>query len=218
MNKSVKKFIIISVVSAMIVQIFPSVRISAEKSYLPDSIYLADYKKIDGDITVGKIDDGKSLDECYLYHPANKETIFSFVSDDGASNDYLYRDIFANRNVACTVPIVGNYLASPSDSASVITLNQALALQNKYGYEIASHSFDHIRLSSISDDLTKLESQFTQSIEFFNGVGLNVENLFLPFDDYNDTVLECASKYFNAVRTSDIGVNDPFDSKHLKTY
>lgn len=105
---------------------------------------------ISSDVSIGQVPTGITInkDNSNLVVPASSK--FSFTSDDGAQNDWNYRDVFDARGVSCVIPLVEDYvtgrlLSNPIDLSTFITL------QNDYGYEIGSHSYDHVKLTDYTN-------------------------------------------------------------------
>ena len=139
--------------------------------------------------------------------------IVSFISDDLYMADYTKKDWFKELGCAYTIPVV----CSRINSDSYPTLEQVLELQNDYGYEIASHTFNHVDLTNQTDEA--MEEELKSSFEFLNKNGLRCENFMIPFGKYNNKVLAVASKYYRSIRSSEEDYNSiGLDTTHIKSF
>ena len=139
--------------------------------------------------------------------------IVSFISDDLYMADYTKKDWFKELGCAYTIPVV----CSRINSDGYPTLEQVLELQNDYGYEIASHTFNHVDLTNQTDEVMKEELK--SSFEFLNKNGLRCENFMIPFGKYNNKVLAVASKYYRSIRSSEEDYNSiGLDTTRIKSF
>ena len=139
--------------------------------------------------------------------------IVSFISDDLYMADYTKKDWFKELGCAYTIPVV----CSRINSDGYPTLEQVLELQNNYGYEIASHTFNHVELDKQTDEV--MEEEIKSSFEFLNKNGLRCENFMIPFGKYNNKVLAVASKYYRSIRSSEEDYNSiGLDTTHIKSF
>ena len=153
---------------------------------------------------------GKIVQKVYSDRP---KCIVSFISDDLYMADYTKRDWFKELGCAYTIPVV----CSRINSDGYPTLEQVLELQNDYGYEIASHTFNHVDLSKQTDEV--MEKEIKSSFEFLNKNGLRCENFMIPFGGYNNKVLAVASKYYRSTRSSEEDYNSiGLDTTHIKSF
>ena len=139
--------------------------------------------------------------------------IVSFISDDLYMADYTKKDWFKALGCAYTIPVV----CSRINSDGYPTLEQVLELQNDYGYEIASHTFNHVDLTNQTDEV--MEEELKSSFEFLNKNGLRCENFMIPFGKYNNKVLAVASKYYRSIRSSEEDYNSiGLDTTRIKSF
>ena len=139
--------------------------------------------------------------------------IVSFISDDLYMADYTKKDWFKALGCAYTIPVV----CSRINSDGYPTLEQVLELQNNYGYEIASHTFNHVDLTNQTDEV--MEEELKSSFEFLNKNGLRCENFMIPFGKYNNKVLAVAAKYYRSTRSSEEDYNSiGLDTTHIKSF
>ena len=139
--------------------------------------------------------------------------IVSFISDDLYMADYTKKDWFKELGCAYTIPVV----CSRINSDGYPTLEQVLELQNDYGYEIASHTFNHVQLDKQTDEV--MEEELKSSFEFLNKNGLRCENFMIPYGAYNNKVLAVASKYYRSIRSSEEDYNSiGLDTTRIKSF
>jgi len=80
------------------------------------------------------------------------------------------------------------------------------------GHQIASHTWNHAHLSAIRNR-TELESQFEQVIQALRKIaGVSPAFMRPPYGEYNDQVLEVASKYGQTVAIWDFDSGDSVGS------
>ena len=153
---------------------------------------------------------GKIVQKVYSDRP---KCIVSFISDDLYMADYTKKDWFKALGCAYTIPVV----CSRINSEGYPTLEQVLELQNDYGYEIASHTFNHVSLDQQTDEV--MEKELKSSFEFLNKNGLRCENFMIPYGAYNNKVLAVAAKYYRSTRSSEEDYNSiGLDTTHIKSF
>jgi len=139
--------------------------------------------------------------------------IVSFASDDWSPNDWSYRDIFVGRNVECTIYTVVNNISQEGDESWI----NLITLQNTYGYEIASHTINHPRLTELSQDQQKFE--IVDSKKQLIDLGFDCKNFSVPFGDYNDDVINIAASVYRSTRISENeNLSSPYNFNLLKTF
>ena len=104
------------------------------------------------------------------------------------------------------------------NASSIETPNfmTAAELQHMHdaGHEFASHSYDHVDLTSIGTD--RLHNEMRKSKDALTAAGLDTDNLAPPFGRSDPQVDWYASQYFDIMRGTDQGINtrqnvDPHD-------
>ena len=77
----------------------------------------------------------------------------------------------------------------------IMTQSQLLELQNKYGWEIGSHTINHPSLPSLSTE--QIESELRDSKEILTGMGFRVNNVAYPNGEFDERVMAISRKYYN---------------------
>ncbi|KUG61064.1 hypothetical protein AVL61_07815 [Kocuria rosea subsp. polaris] len=107
--------------------------------------------------------------------------------------------------------------ASAIETPNFMTADELRQMHGS-GHEIASHSYEHVDLSAISAD--RLDEQMRKSDEMLEDAGLGTSNLAPPYGRSDPQVDWYASKYFDTVRGTKIGINtrQNLESHNLKVY
>lgn len=118
--------------------------------------------------------------------------LVTFIDDDG-SNGVLtkVKPLFTSRNVPIGIAVKG-------DSPIIIDENkraEIVELQNDYGWEILSHTMNHMDMAESSRE--DVENDFKTFITKFSEYGLNVKSIAYPWGRVGDKV-DIVSKYFRA--------------------
>lgn len=153
---------------------------------------------------------GKIVQKVYSDRP---KCIVSFISDDLYIEDYNKRDWFKALGCPYTIPVV----CSRINGVGYPTLEQLLELQNDYGYEIASHTVNHVNLPSKSNE--EIYKELKDSYDILNSNGLRCENFMVPYGHYNDIVLNYAARIYRSTRTSEEDYNRVgLDTTNIKSF
>lgn len=121
------------------------------------------------------------------------QPLVTFRDDDGSRSVIeLLKPIFTAESVPLTVaiPIVANNL----------TVEEMLELQNDYGWEFISHTYNHAHLDAITDE--QLDYELSASKEWLNSRGIKCNSIAIPYGDYNDKVLKYCRKYYRGITYS----------------
>ena len=133
---------------------------------------------------------------------SNKVCVLFF--DDGWENQMSTVPVLQQYNFYATFAIITGYLTNPS----YMTANQVQTLCNDK-YEIASHTVDHIALTTLSDD--QINYELEQSKTTLQSLGCSVYDLVYPDCDYNAHVdsLAYAAGYLG-LRSNHILANNDY--------
>lgn len=128
-----------------------------------------------------------------------KQGFITFITDDARIHDYtLFKDIFAEQKVPCCTAVIPDRIIN--NNPAYCTLEQLKELQNVYGWEILSHTFSHVNLKDITEEVA--ERELKDSKEWLNANGLKCESLAYPYGNYNDSSKKIARKYYRSARTT----------------
>jgi ankyrin repeat protein/peptidoglycan/xylan/chitin deacetylase (PgdA/CDA1 family) len=135
--------------------------------------------------------------------PIRERAYVSFIFDDGERTDLdIIKRIFLPRNVPGTIAAVSGFVGQRQymNVEELETLEQA-------GWEIASHTQNHLDLSTLSD----LASQEELNESYFDlrDMGFVVSVLVYPFGSYDERVAEQAAHYYRAAFAGGYELNRP---------
>jgi peptidoglycan/xylan/chitin deacetylase (PgdA/CDA1 family) len=93
--------------------------------------------------------------------------------------------------------IVGTSFVETSTigTEGIMTKDQLLELQNKYGWEIGSHTINHPSLPSLTSK--QIENELKGSKAILKSMGFVVNNVAYPNGEFDDKVMAIAKKYYN---------------------
>jgi len=92
---------------------------------------------------------------------------------------------------------------------SYFTWDEVVEVQDVYGWEIGSHTVNHLDLTQLDD--TQLEYELTESKRLLEEKGARVYGLSVPLGRYDPRILRFASKHYLYCRNSDQGHNSLVD-------
>ena len=142
-------------------------------------------------------------------------TILTFVCDDLDAHDWTYRDEFKARGLVQTIPTVASNVTVSGGGSTQLSYDKVLELQNEYGYEFGSHGYTHANMTFLP--VPDLTYQLTESKKILRRLGLNCENFFYPYGEYNAITQAEVVKHYRSARTSERALNvPPFDWHHIK--
>ena len=148
--------------------------------------------------------DGYRYIQNHVSHARKRAPTVTFVLDDGRMADFSkIRPISERYTVPFTTAIFHK---------SEIPLGQILYLQNKLGWEVSSHAYNHISLDSYESE-KEIEAEFLRSKTYFTENGITCDTLVYPMGDNDERVRRIAKKYFKCGATaskgsSKEGIND----------
>lgn len=148
--------------------------------YLPERLDEADF-------VITKI---QSSDEDRL------SAAFCFIDDDSKAEVYtVLKPIFDARNAKFSTAVITESIGTDRfmDSAQL----KELAAD---GYEIMSHTANHLRLTQLTD--AELTHELAHSKQMLINWGFNPEYLMYPFGDFNDRVIKETRKYYKAAAST----------------
>ncbi len=141
------------------------------------------------------------------------ESMVTFTFDDGA------RPIYDNalpilNNAGLKAVFFGETGPLNSGEDWVVSWDEVREIQNKYGWEIGSHSITHPYLTQVSDE--QLEKELKVSKEDFAAQGIAVRGFSTPYGDWDTRVISAISKYYEWNRDAWGGANSwPYDNYHI---
>ncbi len=145
--------------------------------------------------------------------PIFNQPLISVTFDDGWKSQYTNAlPVLSKHQIFPTYYLVSSYLNQPE----YLTKSEAHSLQLSGG-EIGSHSVTHPLLTSLP--LEQMLNELVQSKTDLQKDYGQINSFSVPYDDYNDTLINSAKNYYTSVRISDSGYNNigTFDKYRLKT-
>lgn len=129
------------------------------------------------------------------------QSIVTFIDDDGYNGVLTkLKPMFTAKGVPCCVALTGY--------ANVLETEQKRQemkeLQDVYGWEMMSHTNNHIHLNSSTDE--EVETDTIKFLKLMNQYGLDVQSIVYPWGERGNTTL--LSKYYVAGFTTTPGKND----------
>ena len=129
-----------------------------------------------------------------VYNYGKRKPIVTFICDDAWNADYAkMRPLSEKYNI----PFV-----TAAFRGSNMLIGKLLWLQNELGWEVASHTLDHLPLDT-EGKLTEedIEHQLYGSKKYLSDLGINCKNLVYAYGNHNDVWRRIAAKYYRCAPT-----------------
>ena len=141
----------------------------------------------------------------------NLRPLATFILDDGWAKDLTrIKPLFDQKGIVGCSAIISNNIGQ----TNYMTLEQIRILKDS-GWEIMSHSKTHPVLTEISE--LDLNEELGGSFRDLNSLGLEVENMVIPFSQHNARVREVSKKHYKSTFTAMGGrISPPINSHNLK--
>lgn len=139
-----------------------------------------------------------------LLRNTKKVPTISITSDDGREEEVtLIAPVLKEYNVPCSCALV---------TGQMNRISERLELQNKHGWEFASHTVDHVQLGTITPE--EMEYQLRESKRQLEEAGFEANSIVYPVGSANVVTKRLAKKYFKSGYAYDnknnIGMLDSF--------
>lgn len=128
-----------------------------------------------------------------------RRPIVTFITDDGAIEDWTKLKPLSE---TYGIPFV----AALFTNGGGMSQEQILTLQDTYGWEIASHTVNHVSMATLATE-AKIELECKQSKEILTERGYKVKNMVYPYGSADERVRRIAKKYYNCGVKVSGGVN-----------
>ena len=127
--------------------------------------------------------------------------IVTFIDDDGNTTSYTKLfPLFQQKGVPCVAAAISNN----TGVTGYMTLAQLTELQSA-GWEIASHTANHVSLATVTNDVAESECKISK--DYFNANGINCTNLVYPLGTVADSQLDIVAKYYECAPVVTGGTN-----------
>lgn len=138
----------------------------------------------------------------YAIFNQNPKGTVLFTFDDGFTSTYaVAKAALAQYGWAATEFVIADHVRTAQPG--FMTLAQLQDLQNKYGWDIASHTMTHADLPALS--AASMDQEFSQFAAWEAANGLNyVPAIAYPQGRYNASVQTEAAKYYLLARSTDL--------------
>lgn len=139
------------------------------------------------------------------------EAIVTFCFDDGYKSVMEANGILQKYDYAGTVFVI----TSEIGKNGYLSLEDLKKLSQE-GWEIGSHTFNHLDLTKLSAEDLKTELQGSK--QWLEKQGFKIYSLAYPYGEYNKEVTKIAKKYYSVARTVNYGINSlPLSKNQLYT-
>lgn len=167
--------------------------------------FIKEYEKVSADLAQNE------------QHVVNKtkerKALVTFTDDDGAEAVLARLKPLAIKH---KVPFVLAVPTGTTGNTGNLTWDELRDLQDNYGFEIASHSYSHVNLTTLTSE--ECYNDLKLSIDTAKPYGVDIKNMCIPFGAYNDGVLNEIRKLFNCARRSYGGNNySPLETFSLRS-
>lgn len=133
-----------------------------------------------------------------------------FIDDDGKAEVWTkLKPIFESEKVPLTLAIIDSWIGKPD----CLSLEQILYLQNNLGWEMTSHTINHLHLAQLSYDEAKTE--IFGSKKNLIEKGLNISSIVYPFGDDNEMVNDLSR---NAQYDCGVDTQEGINTLPINTY
>ncbi len=131
----------------------------------------------------------------YSVQAFTPQAAVTFTFDDGLASTYT-RALPILRDLGIKAVMYHN--TGYTGKSGYMTWTQIQELQNKYGWEIGSHSVTHPLMSTLTDSQIKTEVE--QSKKDLTAHGINPVSFATPYGDYDNRVVAAIAKQYAAHR------------------
>lgn len=143
---------------------------------------------------------------------ANIYPMVTFVDDDGHTDVLTkLKPLSETYGIPFTVAIPSVRITDTS--GTWLTADDLLELQ-AMGWEIASHTHDHVKLGELTDEEQELQMQLSK--QTLEDVGLKVTSICYPNSSVNDNTYKIAMKYYECGRRTNY--HDQINTSPLQTW
>ncbi|PGZ69590.1 BppU family phage baseplate upper protein [Bacillus sp. AFS029637] len=154
------------------------------------------------------------LSEKTFYTRKSKPIVMAtFVDDDGKLEVWTkLKPIFEQYGVPCTLAIIDSWINRPD----CLSLDQILQLQNVLGWEMASHTINHVHLAEVAaTNYSEAKKEIFESKTNLINKGLNIESIVYPFGDDSEAVHDLSR---NAYYASGIDTQEGLNTIPIETF
>lgn len=145
------------------------------------------------------------------FHRQKIRPIVSFLADDGGVPDYTkLKPLAEDYGIPFTLALITSHGIFLEENRHLLR-----ELVDDYGFEVASHTRNHVRLSTLTPQ--EQEEELRLSKQDIEEAGFDVNAIVYPFSDRNADTLDIVPKYYKAgYRAGTNTLNDsPIDTYNL---
>ena len=147
------------------------------------------------------------------FKPKKMIPICTFRFDDSQIEDYTDTyPLFKRKGIVSSIAVISDKVGV----SGFTTKEQLLELQNE-GWEICSHGKTHqYRYPDLDDEMLDIELRVSK--EVLRGHGFNVKNMFTPYGNTDERVMNAQSKYYRSASVSGPGALGELNAPPISTY
>ncbi|PGM47397.1 polysaccharide deacetylase family protein [Bacillus thuringiensis] len=132
-----------------------------------------------------------------------KTPIITFTSDDGRIEDYTkIKPLFQAKGVPLTMGLIPGLSYDNPNRTSVAQLKELLGI----GWELASHTYNHPNLATLTDQ--QIDDELRMSKEALETTfEIPIDHIIYPYGGHDSRVRKIARKYYRSGTSTDPGYN-----------
>ncbi|MEN8079180.1 polysaccharide deacetylase family protein [Clostridioides difficile] len=183
----------------------------ADKSGKLEELYTTRLNELNGQLDTIVQDDIGGINDSFK--PKKMIPICTLTFDDSQTEDYTDTfPLLKRKGIVSSIAVVSDKVGTKGFT----TKEQLLEIQNA-GWEIASHGKAHqYRYTELDDE--QLDIELRVSKETLIEYGFNVKNMFTPFGNTDERVMNAQSKYYRSARVSGPGALGELNTPPISTY
>ncbi len=137
----------------------------------------------------------------------NKDAIYTFVTDDGVLDSVKwYTDEFKNNGLKGTVALVTDWVGTKEKMGTWAEWKELIDVESSV-FTAANHSKSHKTLTELSEDELKIEINDSRATIMSELSNQKVLGFCLPYNAYNQEVLDAVKENHFAMRANGTGLN-----------
>ncbi|MEN8079351.1 BppU family phage baseplate upper protein [Clostridioides difficile] len=183
----------------------------ADKSGKLEELYTTRLNELNGQLDNIVSEDIGGINDSFK--PKKMIPICTFRFDDSQIEDYTDTyPLFKRKGIVSSIAVISDKVGV----SGFTTKEQLLELQNE-GWEICSHGKTHqYRYPDLDDEMLDIELRVSK--EVLRGHGFNVKNMFTPYGNTDERVMNAQSKYYRSASVSGPGALGELNAPPISTY
>jgi len=130
--------------------------------------------------------------------------ILTLTFDDGLKSQYeiAFKEM-QKENIKGTLFLLADW-EGLFEGRELMSFEEAKEMQNE-GWEIGSHTLDHLSLTILSEE--EMKEELEKSKDILENKGFEIKTIAFPFGSYNENVIKETKKHYLASRPMEDGFN-----------